>query len=108
VSEKQRTKKTQEMHAEQLLKISTNLFTAFFVAMLIVPISVVAGAAFNNTPKANPLELFMNLFGSWYGVVFILAELSLYYVVFKTRDNAFSIYNELYPDEDEILLQKES
>ena len=88
------------MHAEQLLKISTNLFTAFFVTVLIVPISVVVGAAFNNSTTLNPIDFFFNLFGSWYGVVFIVSESVLYYLVFKSRDNAFAIYNELYPDEE--------
>ena len=101
MAEVKKTRKAKEMHAEQLLKVSTNLLTAFFVAMLIVPISVVAGAAFNNIPNPSPWNVFMNLFGSWYAAVFIAAEAGLYYVVFKTRDNAFELYNELYPDEIE-------
>ncbi|MBO9492036.1 hypothetical protein J7384_16870 [Endozoicomonas sp. G2_1] len=96
----EKCRKAKEMHAEQLLKISTNLFTAFIVTILIVPISVVASAAFHNTTTQNPLNIFINLFGSWYAVVFIAAESALYYLVFKARDNAYAIYNELYPDDE--------
>lgn len=87
------------MHAEQLLKLSTSLLTAFFLTILVVPISVLVGAAFRNAPITDPFEVFMGLFGSWYSVIFILAEAGLYFVVFKARDNANEIYNELYPDE---------
>ena len=96
---KNKGRKSKEMHAEQLLKVSTSLLTAFFITILIVPISIIVGAAFNNTPNVSPYKVLMNLFGSWYAIIFLLAEASLYYVVFKTRTHAFSIYDELYPDE---------
>ncbi|TMO88820.1 hypothetical protein [Pseudoalteromonas ruthenica] len=91
-------RKAKEMHAEQLLKISTNLFTAFIATILVVPISIVIRAALQNTTTQNPFDIFFDLFSSWYGVIFIVAEIALYYIVFKARDNAYSIYNELYPD----------
>ena len=96
----EKSRKTKEIHAEQMLKVSTSLYTAFCVSILIVPISAVVGAAFDNVP-ANPLEVIIRLFGSWYGVVFLVTELLLYYVIQQARNNAFKIYNELYPDEDE-------
>lgn len=94
-----RSRKAQEVHAEQLLKLSTSLMTAFFVVILIVPISTVVAASFNNFPDVSPIDFFFKLFGSWYAAVFILAEFGLLYIVGKTRDNALSIYDELYPDE---------
>jgi len=95
-----RSRKAQEVHAEQLLKLSTSLMTAFFVVILIVPISSVVAASFNNSPDISPIDFFFKLFGSWYVIVFILAELGLYYIVVKTKENALSIYDELYPDDD--------
>jgi len=93
-----RSRKAQEVHAEQLLKVSTSLLTAFLVIILIVPISTIVAASFNDV-QINPKEVFLNLFGSWYAVVFIVAELGLLYLVGKTKDNALAIYDELYPDE---------
>ncbi len=93
-----RSRKAQEVHAEQLLKISTSLLTAFFVVILIVPISSIVAAAFNGSPDIDVTAFFFKLFGSWFGGVFILAELGLLYIVGKTRDNALAIYDELYPD----------
>lgn len=93
-----RSRKAQEVHAEQLLKVSTSLLTAFLVIILIVPISTIIAAAFNDV-LVNPKEVFFNLFGSWYAIVFIVAELGLLYLVGKTKDNALAIYDELYPDE---------
>ena len=42
----------------------------------------------------------LGIHGFWHSIVFILAELGLYYVVVKTKENALSIYGELYPDGD--------
>jgi NADH:ubiquinone oxidoreductase subunit 6 (subunit J) len=93
-----RSRKAQEVHAEQLLKISTSLLTAFLVIILIVPITSIVAASFNNV-QANPKDVFLNLFGSWYAIVFLVAELGLLYMVGKTKDDALAIYDELYPDE---------
>lgn len=93
-----RSRKAKEIHAEQLLKISTSLLTAFFVVILIVPISSVIAASFNNSSDQNIIDFIFNLFGTWYGGLFILAEFSLIYLVKKLRDNALDIYDELYPD----------
>lgn len=95
-----RSRKAQEVHAEQLLKLSTSLMTAFCVIILIVPITAVVSASFNSIPNTNPIDFFKKLFGSWYGIIFILAEIGLYYVVLKTKENALSIYDDLYPDEE--------
>jgi Na+/H+ antiporter NhaC len=93
-----RTRKAQEVHAEQLLKVSTSLFTAFFVVILIVPISAIVGAAFKGI-HVDPKDVFLSLFSSWYTLVFIAAELGLYCIVLKTKTDALAIYDELYPDE---------
>ena len=94
----ERTRKAQEVHAEQLLKISTSLLTAFFVAILVVPISSVIAASFNKDVDINGIDFFFRLFASWYAVVFILAEFSLIYIVIRIRTKALDIYDELYPD----------
>ena len=94
----ERTRKAQEVHAEQLLKISTSLLTAFFVAILVVPISSVIAASFNTDVDINGIDFFFRLFASWYAVVFILAEFSLIYIVIRIRTKALDIYDELYPD----------
>lgn len=73
-----RSRKAQEVHAEQLLKLSTSLMTAFFVVILIVPISTVVAASFNSILNINPIDFFFKLFCSWYAIVFILAEICLY------------------------------
>jgi len=93
-----RSRKAQEVHAEQLLKLSTSLLTAFFVVIFIVPISSIVAASFNNSPEIDSIDFFLKLFGSWHSVVFIFAELGLYYIVVKTKESALSIYGELYPD----------
>ena len=93
-----RSRKAQEVHAEQLLKVSTSLLTAFLVIVLIVPISTIVAASFNGV-QASPKEVFFNLFGSWYAIVFLAAEIGLLCLVGKTKDDALAIYDELYPDE---------
>jgi len=95
-----RSRKAQEIHAEQLLKISTSLITAFFVVILIVPISSVIAASFSSSPDIGAINFFFKLFGSWFGGVFILAEFTLIYLVNLTRNNALDIYDELYPDSE--------
>ena len=95
-----RSRKAREMHAEQLLKISTSLLTAFFIAIIIVPISSIITASFNNSSDISMTSFLLRLFGSWFGVVFIAAEFALIYIAGKTRENALSIYDELYPDKD--------
>ena len=62
-----RSRKAQEVHAEQLLKISTSLLTAFFVVILIVPISSIIAASFNSSPDVDITAFFFKLFGSWFG-----------------------------------------
>ena len=96
-SNSNRTRRAQEMHAEQLLKVSTSLFTAFFVAILIVPISAIVNVAFNGI-NVDTSRVFLNLFSSGYTIIFILAELGLYILVAKTKSDALAIYDELYPD----------
>ncbi len=95
----QLSKKSQEVVAEQCIKVSTNLFTAFWVAILIVPISAIVGNAFS--PSASDLsawDAFLNLFASWYGALFLVLELILYKLTLKLRKEALLTYNELYPD----------
>ena len=95
-----RTKKSQEMHAEQLLKLSTSLLTAFFISIFVVPIATVVGASFRNDAAVSPLDIFSNLFGSWYAVVFIIAEICIFVVSHRFKSLALSIYDNLYPDEE--------
>lgn len=93
-----RSRKTQEVHAEQLLKISTSLLTAFFVGMLIVPMTAIVSAAFSGKVNGSLWEFLGSLFYSWHGVAFILAELGVYLMVVRTQDRAYAIYDRLYPD----------
>lgn len=94
------SRKAQEIHAEHLLKLSTRLMTAFFVVILIVPIISVIAASFNHLSTISSIDFFLESFGSWYFLVFMLIELGLYHIVVKTRGRALSIYTELYPDAD--------
>jgi hypothetical protein len=98
VSKVGRSRKSQEVHAEQLLKLSTSLMTAFFIVILIVPLSGIVGASINEV-NISPKDAFFNLFGSWYSIVFIASELGLFYLVGQTKDKALAIYDELYPDD---------
>ena len=95
----ERTRKAKEAHAEFLLKVSASLFTAFFITIFVVPMSAVVGAAFNAKPEIGAIEVYKNLFGSWYGAVFLVAELCLYKIVLLTKDRGLDIYDDLYPDE---------
>lgn len=94
-----RSQKAQEVHAEQLLKLSTSLMTAFFVVILIVPISAVVSTAFSGVNIA-PKDALFNLFGSWYGIVLLVAEGLLFYLVGITKESALDIYDKLYPDSE--------
>ncbi|AYV15254.1 hypothetical protein [Shewanella algae] len=94
----QRSRKAREVHAETLIKISTNLLTAFGVTILILPLSGLAGIAIKSGDTAELWDLFLKLFGSWYGVVVIALELLIGYIVFSFRDRALDVYDELYPD----------
>ncbi|RCU42879.1 hypothetical protein DU002_19105 [Corallincola holothuriorum] len=96
--EMKHSRKAKEVHAEYLMKLSTSLMTAFLVAILILPISAVVGSALSNQPTIDALTAFRNLFGTWYSLVFILAEVCIYYLVLSTKKQALEIYNELYPD----------
>ncbi|NQZ89065.1 MAG: hypothetical protein HRT54_15925 [Colwellia sp.] len=93
----ERSRKAKEVHAEQLLKISTSLLTAFFVIILIVPISTIVAASFNDT-YINPKDVFLNLFSSWYAVVFLVSEVVLLTLLVKIKNDAYDIYDDLYPD----------
>jgi len=93
-----RSRKSQEVHAEQLIKISTSLQTAFLLVLLVVPISSVIAASFNGSSDINAIGFFLKLFGSWFGGVFILSEIFLVLLVNITRRKALDIYDELYPD----------
>ena len=95
----QSSKKSQEMHAEQLLKVSTSLLTAFIIAIFIIPMSTVVGASLRNDTSVAPMDAFTNLFGSWYGVIFVVAEVVILIIVLRSKRIALSIYDDLYPDE---------
>jgi len=101
----ERSRKAKEIHAEQLLKISTSLLTAFFVIILIVPISTIVAASFNDI-YINPKDVFLNLFNSWYAVVFLVSEVVLFTLLIKIKKDAYDIYDDLYPDEKTHILKE--
>lgn len=80
------------------MKTSSGLITAFFVAILILPISAIVNSAWSNTPIINPASAFNRVFSSWYGGAFIFCEASLFLLVTYSKNKAMKIYNELYPD----------
>jgi hypothetical protein len=92
-----RGKKAREVHAEQLLKMSTSLLTAFLVIILIAPISTVVAASFNDI-HINQKDVFLNLFSTWYGILCLVSETILLSMAIKIKNDALDIYDELYPD----------
>lgn len=92
------SKKAKEIRAEFLLKVAANLISAFFVAILILPIGAIVGSAWNGKPVVDPVILFQTVGSTWYGGAFIVFEGLLFLLVFVLKNRAMSIYNELYPD----------
>jgi cytosine/uracil/thiamine/allantoin permease len=94
----ERTRKSREVHAENLLKVSTSLVTAFFITILIVPIGAILKSMFEPTGSITLKGLTVWLFSIkvW---IFILCEIGVAKVAFSLRKKALDIYDELYPDE---------
>jgi len=92
---KKRSRKSREANADQLLKVSNSLLIAFLIAILIIPIGgIIRGdLAFENLTSR---------FSSGQGILFILLESIVFLAAAKAKNNALDIYDELYPDEDDL------
>ena len=96
---KERSRKAKEAQADYLMKISVSLFTAFFIAILIVPITVIMQSTLSENPeKINILTILVNI-GFTKGIIFLICEIGVFYIADKYRGQALDIYDELYPDQ---------
>jgi hypothetical protein len=96
-----RTRKANEIHAEYLLKVSSTLLIAFFIAILVVPVTAIMKSVFSdNASSISLLTMLINL-GGIKIIVFLLCEFGVFYLSGTFRERALDIYDELYPDKTE-------
>ena len=86
------TKKTKEVHADALLKLSTSLITALLVAILVVPLSGIL------MQTSGGVKVFLSSLKGMNGVIFLILEASIFFIAILAKESALKIYNELYPD----------
>ncbi len=100
------TRKTKEIHADSLMKVATNLFTAFFITILIVPMGSILGLAFR--PNEINVDVFamVDIFGSGLGVVFLILEAVILRMALFYKGEALKIYNKIYPDASDLTLRR--
>ena len=90
---------TKEKHAEFSLKFSSNLITAFFITIVLGPLSVILGLILS-PESMQPLSLsnFIQAFSGWQGLTFIVFESAAILLSIFAQDHAYKIYNDLYPN----------
>lgn len=91
--------KAKEKHAEFLLKFSSNLFTAFFITIVIGPLSVILSQIVS--PETLPplsLGKLTQALSGWQGITFIFFEGLAFYLSTTAQNKAYEIYTALYPD----------
>lgn len=97
---KDMTRKTKEIHAEFLLKVSSNLFSAFYVMLLVAPIGAMLSSGLNQNGISTGFSEFLSsVFLGWRATVFVTLEFAALGMALWYRTLAFKIYNELYPDD---------
>jgi hypothetical protein len=89
-----------EKHAEFLLKFSSNLFAAFFITILIGPLSVILSQSLGaeTVTLLSFSHKLLQVLSGWQGITFIIFEVATWYVASNTQDKAYDIYNALYPN----------
>ena len=98
MSKKNRSLKSKEVQAEQYIKISTSLFTAFLVTILILPITAILSAGINGPVELSVWEYARNLYDvSWY-LTFLGILMALFFLIDLSKKLAYDIYDELYPN----------
>ncbi|MGS2724838.1 hypothetical protein ACVBEJ_13950 [Porticoccus sp. GXU_MW_L64] len=94
------SRRTQEEHAAYLLKFSNSLFLAFIITIIIAPMGVILGhIAQGNVSKTHWVQI-STVITSWQGITFLCLEAIASYLALSARNQAYEIYNSLYPDDE--------
>ncbi|UTW44213.1 hypothetical protein KFE80_07305 [bacterium SCSIO 12696] len=94
------SRKTKEEHAAFLLKFSNSLILAFIITITIAPMGMIIGHIVEgNVQKTSWLQI-STVIASWQGIAFIALEALAAFLSLYTRNQAYMIYNTLYPDSD--------
>jgi len=93
-----RSKKSREVHAEQMLKASTTLATAFIATVLLVPMSAIMASWVSPDVGVAFLQVVKNFLFSWEVFPFVIFEVLLAITIHSMRERAYDIYDELYSD----------
>ena len=95
-----RSKKSREVHANNMMKAYVTLTTAFFAMLLIVPMSTVLSLLMSGQEPPSLLDVVKIWIGNWHlSLVFIVCEVGLVKLAFLLSDRAMDIYDDIYPDE---------
>lgn len=91
-----------EKHAEFLLKFSSNLFTAFFITIIIGPLSLILSHILGpeTIPNLSWDKVRQALTG-WPVITFFVFEYFAAYLAINTQNKAYEIYTTLYPNQIE-------
>lgn len=93
------SKKAQEKHADWLFGVSSNLFCALYVMLLVAPIGAIAAAAFDKKILSVKVKEFVEeFFSSELGRVFLVFEFSALVFSLLFLFVAMNKYSKLYPD----------
>lgn len=92
-----RSKKSQEAHADYLMKISLTMLTAFLVAILIVPIGAIIKTSFEPTSSQISLLEFLKSLITWKWLLFGILQFCILWIADNYRNRALDIYDSLEP-----------
>lgn len=78
-----RSRKSQEAHADMLLKIAQSIYIAIFLGLIAAPINIIFGSYLGSSEKVKPLGEIINDFWGWgffgIAVLAIVAWILAYY-----------------------------
>ena len=80
------------------MKVSVSLFSAFFIAILIVPITAIMQSIFSPKPVLIDIFTILKNIGITKTIIFVLFEYGILKVSQDLRERAYDIYDRLYPD----------
>ncbi len=96
---KDRSRRAQEAYADYLMKVSSSLFIAFLVAILIVPISAIISGGFAASHNELTIIDFLKPFLSFNWLIFLVLEWCVFWVSDNYRNRALDIYDSLSIDQ---------
>ncbi|MGS2724866.1 hypothetical protein ACVBEJ_14090 [Porticoccus sp. GXU_MW_L64] len=100
---KEMSRRTQEEHAAYLLKFSSSLFLAFIITVTIAPMGVILSHVAQGQVSNTDWVSIAMVVTSWQGIAFLILEAVAGYLAVSARNQAFEIYNRLYPDKSAMV-----